>query len=57
MKENNIDDIIKRLDGIYKSAGYRKILEQANNNWLELPVDDVIETVMSYFNILSTISV
>ena len=54
---DNIEDIIKRLNIITKNVGYRKILEQANNNWLELSDDEVIDTVISYFKSLSSISV
>lgn len=53
MNENNIEDIIKRLDGIFNNVGYRKILGQANNNWLELPVDEVTDFVIIYFKSLS----
>lgn len=53
MNENNIEDIIKRLDGIFNNVGYRKILRQANNNWLELPVDEVTDFVIIYFKSLS----
>ena len=57
MKENDIEDIIKRMNVITRNIGYRKILEQANNNWLELSVDEVIDAVINYFKSLSTISV
>ncbi len=57
MKENNLEDIIKRINGISKNVGYRKILEQANNNWLELPIDEVINTIINYFRTLNMVSV
>ena len=57
MNENNIEDIIKRLDGIFNNVGYRKILGQANNNWLGLSVDEVTDFVIIYFKSLSKLSV
>ena len=57
MNENNIEDIIKRLDGRFNNVGYRKILGQANNNWLGLSVDEVTDFVIIYFKSLSKLSV
>ena len=49
MKENNMDDIIRRLNRILHNRNYLRNLNTAKNNWLELPTDDVIENVLDFF--------
>jgi len=57
MKENTLSDILERLSTITYNKSYKDMLKQAQNNWLELPVDDVIEKVIDYFRNLTTINV
>lgn len=49
ISENNINDIYKRLNRILHNKNYLKNLNTAKNNWLELPIDDVINNVLSFF--------
>lgn len=49
MKENNINDIFNRLNRILHNRNYLKNLNTAKNNWLELPIEDVIESVLNFF--------
>lgn len=49
MKENNINDIFERLNRILHNKNYQRNLNTAKNNWLELPIDDVIENVLNFF--------
>ena len=49
MKENNINDICKRLNRILNNKNYLKNLNTAKNNWLELPLNVVIENVLNFF--------
>ena len=49
MRENNINDILKRLNRILHNKNYLRNLNTAKNNWLELPIDDVIENVLNFF--------
>lgn len=49
MSENNVNDIFKRLNRILHNKNYLKNLNTAKNNWLELPIDDVISNVLSFF--------
>ena len=51
--ENNINDIYKRLNRILHNKNYLKNLNTAKNNWLELPIDDVINNVLSFFETMN----
>lgn len=55
MKENNMDDIIRRLNRILHNRNYLRNLNTAKNNWLELPTDDVIENVLDFFKTIQFI--
>ena len=57
MKENKLDDIIKRLDSIFSEEEYRNNLTNPKVNWLEIPVDHVIKNILEYLLMLDKISV
>ncbi|MBR1385446.1 MAG: nucleotidyl transferase AbiEii/AbiGii toxin family protein [Bacilli bacterium] len=53
MRENSISDIYSRLDGVFSSRVYRSNLNNPKNNWLDIRIDDAIESVLNYVNELS----
>ena len=57
MKENNISDIISRLNQILSSKRYLAMLNDPKVNWLNIPIEEVINNVMQYFNNLNVVSV
>lgn len=46
--ENSIDDIINRIKIILNNGRYKNMLNIAANNWLELPIDKVIKSILKY---------
>lgn len=57
MKENNINNIIEKLEFVLTSNYFKRNLYDARNNWLELSVDDVIGNVLDYFKSFEMIQV
>ncbi len=57
MKENNLEDIFKRLNRILHNKNYLKSLNTAKNNWLELPIEEVVKSVLDYFETLQVANV
>ena len=57
IEENKIDDIIDAITNIFNNRRYKRMLNVANNNWLNMPVDIVIESILKYFNSLKDIEV
>ena len=49
MKENNVKEIFNGLNRILHNRNYLKNLNTAKNNWLELPIENVIESVLDFF--------
>lgn len=49
IKENTIENIIKRLSSILNNNRFKSRINTANNNWLEMPIDDVINNILDYF--------
>ncbi len=49
MKEHTIEDISKRLSSILNNSRFKSRINTANNNWLEIPIEDVIESILNYF--------
>ena len=56
MKEHTIEDISKRLSSILNNSRFQSRINTANNNWLEMSIDDVIESILNYFEGLTVIS-
>lgn len=57
MKENNLNDIIKNLTITINNNIFKHNLSDARNNWLEVSVDDVINSIVTYFESLKTVVV
>ncbi len=48
MRENNIKDVVNRLQMTFNSNAYRNHLSNPKNNWLDITVDDAIMSVLKY---------
>lgn len=57
MRENNLYDIIKNLKTTINNNIFKHNLLDARNNWLEISVDEVISSVIMYFESLEIITV
>ena len=49
MREYTIEDISKRLTSILNNSRFKSRIGTANNNWLDVPIEDVIESILNYF--------
>ena len=52
MRENTVNDIIRDLKIVLNNKQYISRLSDARNNWLELPIQNVIDSVIGYFEML-----
>lgn len=50
MLENELKDIHIRLTNILNNNRFQSRINTANNNWLEIPIKDVVDNVLEYFN-------
>lgn len=50
MRENELKDIHIRLTNILNNNRFQSRINTANNNWLEIPIKDVIDNVLDYFD-------
>jgi hypothetical protein len=57
MREHTIEDIIKRLSSILNNSRFKARINTANNNWLEMPVKDVIDNILKYFDELVKVTI
>ncbi len=48
MREKNLNDIANRLKMTFNSNTYRSNLSNPKNNWLDITIDDAIESVLKY---------
>ena len=55
MREKSLEDINRRLTNILNNSRFQLRINTANNNWLEIPIKDVINSILDYFDGLVTI--
>ena len=53
MREKNMNDIVDNLNAVLNNNIFKRNLTIAKNNWLGLPVDDVVDNIMNYFRTIS----
>ena len=56
MRENTLQDIYRRLENILNNSRFQSRINTANNNWLEIPIKDVINNVLEYFDDLMKVT-
>ena len=56
MRENNIEDILKRLEMILNIKAYRNKLNDPKINWLDIPLNEAIESVLKYIETLNVVT-
>lgn len=57
MRENTIQDVVKRIESTLNSQRYRNNLNNPKVNWLEISIEDAIDTVLNYISNLDEIVV
>lgn len=57
INQNTINEIILRLETILNDRRFIARLNNARSNWINMPVNDVIDNVLDYFKSLETIQV
>ncbi len=48
IREQNIEDVLERLKMTFNSNAYRSNLSDPKNNWLDITIDDAINSVLKY---------
>lgn len=57
VNQNTISDITFRLETILGNKRFIARLDNARSNWINIPVNTVIDNVISYFNSLETVGI
>ena len=55
--ENSIQDIEKSLKDIFENRRFRSMLDNAKNNWIELPIEEVIGNIIEFLSTLEMVEV
>lgn len=57
LEEKTVNDIINRIALVLSNKRYSNMLSLADNNWLEIPTDKVIKSVLNYFENLKNVEI
>lgn len=55
--QNTMNDITLRLETILNNKRFIARLDNARSNWINMPVNDVIDNVIDYFKSIETVGV
>lgn len=54
MLVNNIDEVIVKMKNLFSDKIFIANLKDARNNWLDIPVDDVLENILKFLERVAT---
>ena len=57
MDENNIKDIYNTLKGIFRKKRYLENFNTVKNNWLEVPITEVVDSILKFIEELEPVTV
>lgn len=57
MQENNISDIIDKLETLFSNKIFARNLNDARNNWLGISVEDVLHNILEFLESLKMVSI
>ena len=57
MREKSLEDVTMRLSNILNNSRFQSRINTANNNWLEIPIKEVIDSVLDYFGGLIKVTI
>lgn len=57
IKQNTINEIVLRLETILKNKMFIIKVDNARSNWINIPVNEVIDNVLDYFKLLETVQI
>jgi hypothetical protein len=49
MRENSMPDVNKRVPSVLSNRRFFEQLDKSKKNWLDLPVDQVVASLLDYF--------
>lgn len=57
VEEKTINEVKESLGDVLSNNRFKRRINMARNNWLEMPVDDVINSIIDYLSSLELIEV
>ena len=57
VEEKTINEVKESIGDVLSNNRFKRRINMARNNWLEMPVDDVINNIIDYLSSLELIEV
>ena len=57
VEEKTINEVKESIGDVLSNNRFKRRINMARNNWLEMPVDDVINSIIDYLSSLELIEV
>lgn len=53
MRENNMRDIVKRVEKVFSDTGYKGKVDSSDKRWIDNSIDEVFDEILTYLSYLS----
>lgn len=53
MRENNMNDVHKRISGIFKDKTYKSTVDKSDKRWLDDDIDVIFNKILEFIKSLS----
>lgn len=57
MRENSIDDIVKRLEMVFNSRMYQRRIQTSDKKWIDENIEDIFKALLSFLGTLAYIKI
>ena len=57
IEENNIVDVKNNLEFIFNDKRFKTMINMAKNNWLEIPIEEVVTSILRFISALELVEV
>lgn len=52
MRENNMRDIVKRIEKVFSDKGYKERVDGSDKRWIDVPIDEIFDGILTYLSYL-----
>ena len=52
MRENNMRDIVRRVEKVFRDTGYKERVDSSDKRWLDNDINEVFDGILTYLSYL-----
>ena len=52
MRENNMRDIVRRVEKVFSDTGYKERVDRSDKRWLDNDINEIFDAILTYLSYL-----